>query len=198
MAYNKFTFDLLESRFGVRLEERRGLFESIPPAVPSDLLTLTLERNLPLVEGLGTEKARSEFLIAPILSEVRQLAGGQIGLFSGVEFTVDRAAGLLGFCDFLLSRSPHLLSVRAPVVAIVEAKREDLTGGMAQCLAEMIAAQRFNEARGEPIETIYGTVTSGTLWRFLRIRGSVAEADLQDYYIEDIEKILGILVSMVQ
>lgn len=119
MTYNKFTFDQIESRFGVRLDERRGLFESIPPATPSELLVLTLERNLPLVEGLGTEKARSEFLIAPILSEVRQLAGGQIGLFSGVEFTVDRASGLVGFCGFLLSRSPHLLSVRAPVVAIV-------------------------------------------------------------------------------
>lgn len=69
---------------------------------------------------------------------------------------------------------------------------------MAQCLAEMIAAQRFNDARGEPIETVYSTVTSGTLWRFLRLRGAVAEADLQDYYIEGIEKILGVLLSMVQ
>ena len=109
---------------------------------------------------------------------------------------MDAAQGLYGFCDFLVSRSPTMLAVTAPVLAVVEAKREDLTAGVAQCIAEMYTAALFNARDGEPREEIYGTVTSGTNWRFLRLRGLVAEVDVQEYSIEDVDKILGILRHM--
>lgn len=108
---------------------------------------------------------------------------------------MDTVQGLYGFCGFLVSRSPTMLSVTAPVLAVVEAKREDLTAGVAQCIAEMYAAL-FNARDGEPRETLYGTVTSGTNWRFLRLRGLVAEVGVQEYFIEDVDKIPGILRHM--
>lgn len=73
-----------------------------------------------------------------------------------------------------------MLSVTAPVLAVVEAKREDLTAGVAQCIAEMYAAALFNARDGEPRETLYGTVTSGTNWRFLRLRGLLAEVEFRN------------------
>ena len=60
----------------------------------------------------------------------------------------------------------------------------------------MYAAALLNARDGEPRIVIYGAVTSGTTWRFLRLRGLHAEVDSQEYFIEDVDKILGILRYM--
>ncbi len=198
MAYSEFTLRLLKERFGITATDADNLFETVPPLPASDFFRILLVRHLPIVRGLGNEKARSEMIIAPLLVEVREQSGHQLAVFSGVEMSIDAAQGLYGFCDFLISRSPTMLTVTAPVLTVVEAKREDLTAGIPQCIAEMYAAALFNERDGEPRETIYGAVTSGTNWRFLRLRGLHAEVDFQEYFIEDVDKILGILRFMTQ
>ncbi len=196
MAYSEFTLRTLKERFGITATDAETLFQDVPPLPASDFFRTLLKRHLPIVRGLGTEKTRSEMIIAPLLVELREQCGHQVAIFSGAEFSVDTAQGLYGFCDFIVSRSPTMLSVTAPVLAIVEAKREDLTAGVAQCIAEMYAAALFNARDGEPRDTLYGTVTSGTNWRFLRLRGLHAEVDLEEYFIEDVDKILGILRYM--
>jgi hypothetical protein len=80
---------------------------------------------------------------------------------------------------------------------LVEAKKEDIIAGLGQCVAEMVAAQIFNEREGNEISVIYGTVTSGTNWKFLKLEGKVVEIDLVEYYLTDVNKILGILASGV-
>ena len=115
----------------------------------------------------------------------------------GADFKVEPKQGLSGFCDFLISQSPLQMAVESPVVAIVEAKHEDLNAGIPQCLAAMYAARLFNEKRGKSLATVYGATTSGTVWRFLRLTGMQAESDLTEYHIHDVDKILGILVHMV-
>jgi hypothetical protein len=197
VAYSDFTFEMLRERFEIEYRETMGLFESAPSVAPSEFLKTALERGLPIALGRGREKARSEMLVAPILMEIREQQGRQISVFSGPEFNVDRKLGLAGYCDFLLARSPVQANIEAPIIIIVEAKHEDLTQGMPQCLAEMHAAHLFNEKRGNSIETIYGATTSGTAWRFLRLTGKRAEADLTEYHIREVEKILGILISMI-
>ena len=124
--------------------------------------------NLPLATAINTEKSRSEFLIAPILAELRRLANYQISLFSGTEFNVDKEKGLVGYCDYLISFSKEQYFVRSPIMAIVEAKNENIKNGLGQCIAEMIAAQRFNEQEGNEITENYGVITSGTIWKFLK------------------------------
>ncbi len=198
MAYSEFSLRLLKDRFGITATDSEDLFGDVPPLPATEFFQTLLQRHLPIVRGLGTEKVRSEMIIAPLLVEVREQSGHQIGIFSGAELSVDPAQGLYGFCDFLISRSPTLLAITAPVVALVEAKREDLTAGIPQCIAEMYAAALLNARDGEPRETIYGAVTSGTTWRFLRLRGLHAEVDSQEYFIEDVDKILGILRHMTQ
>jgi hypothetical protein len=61
----------------------------------------------------------------------------------------------------------------------------------------MVAAQIFNEREENEISVIYGTVTSGTNWKFLKLEGKVVEIDLVEYYLTDVNKILGILASGV-
>ncbi len=169
----------------------------VDPIPPSVTLTAFLEESLPLAVATGSEKARSELIISPVLLELRKIFKHQISLFSGEDFTVDPAAGLNGTCDFLISRSPELLEIEAPAVIIVEAKKADIKTEIGQCIAEMVAAQRFNEANAQPIPCIYGCVSSGTQWRFMKLEARTVTIDLADYSLPPVEQILGMLVWMV-
>jgi hypothetical protein len=70
--------------------------------------------------------------------------------------------------------------------------------GFGQCIAEMVAAQRFNAAKTRPVSVIYGSITSGTQWRFLKLEDNTVTIDLTDYPLPPVEQIVGILVWMVQ
>jgi hypothetical protein len=59
----------------------------------------------------------------------------------------------------------------------------------------MVAAQRFNAAAGDP-GPVYGLVTSGLLWRFLRLDGPVAAVDATEYPVQDLGKRFGILTAI--
>jgi hypothetical protein len=197
MSYSEFSLPESARRFSLTIDESQDLFTPVQERTPSDLLTTVLAENTPLALAMQTEKARSELLIVPILLEVRRAMSGQVSLFSGADFNVDPSVGLNGVCDFLLSRSPHQVFIQSPVLAVVEAKREDIVSGMGQCVAEMVAAQRFNERDGSPIETVYGAVTTGDIWKFLKLEGSTAFIDLPTYYLNRVEAILGVLLRMV-
>jgi len=194
MAYSDFDLKKVRNHFGLQIDEQSDLFAEVTPVPPSVTLANTLAETAHLAMAINTEKARSEMLIIPVLLEIWRQAQPQISLFSGTEFTVDEERGLTGYCDYILSRSKEQLTLNAPVVMIVEAKNENIKGGLGQCVAEMIAAQLFNEREGNAIETIYGAVTTGEIWKFLKLVGAVAAIDLSDYYIvRDVPTILGIL-----
>ncbi|MEH1927809.1 hypothetical protein [Nostoc sp.] len=197
MAYSDFKLIEVIDYFGLVIHESSGLFANIQEQECSDLLSTILRENVDLAVAISTEKARSEMIISPILLEIRRKFNYEISFFSGVDFTVDSQRGLNGFCDFLLSLSSEQLLVRSPVIVLVESKNENLRSGLAQCIAEMVAAQLFNERSGNQIKAIYGAVTIGTIWQFLKLEGNVVSIDLSEYYIKDIKKILGILYSAI-
>lgn len=197
MAYSDFTIEKVKTTFGLTIVESVVLFTDISKVKPSALLSEWLFEYAPLATAINTEKARSEFLIAPILAEVRKQLKGEVALFSGVDFNVDVAAGLSGFCDYLISGSPEQLYVDAPVVTVVEAKNENIKAGLGQCIAEMIAAQLFNHQKNRSIQKIYGTVTTGQVWKFLKLEENKVTVDINDYYINDVGQILGIFVAVL-
>ena len=190
--------DTLIQQFSLYVASEINVFAQAASVTPSALLRETLTDSVPLALDISTEKARSEFIIAPVLAEVRRLGGGSISFFSGVDFTVDPEVGLGGMCDYLFSLSPLQLIVQAPVLAVVEAKNDNIKSGLGQCVAEMLAAQRFNAGRGLELPHLYGVVTTGSAWKFLRLSGSNVVVDEAEYYIHQPEMILGILVFMVQ
>lgn len=196
MAYDQFTLDDVKQKLGLSRREVEGLFADVPPAAPSAWLEETLREGASVALAVSTEKARSEWIIAPILLEVRRQRRGELSLFSGTEFNVDESRGLVGFCDWLVARSPEQLAIEAPVVALVEAKNENFRLGVPQCLAEMYAARLFNERRGHPRPAVHGAVTTGNVWRFLRLRGDVAEVDRSEYYLREVDRVLGVLLAM--
>ncbi len=194
MAYSDFTISRVKKELGVAISETSGLFDRAIAFPPSELLQSILQRSGRLARLIGTEKAKSEFLIAPILAEITAQLDYRISLFSGTEFNVDAEKGLQGFCDFILSRSPEQLEISAPIVAIVEAKNDNLKSGLGQCMAEMVAAQLFNDREGIEIELIYGGVTTGTSWLFMQLEGNHIQLDDREYFINEIDNILGILM----
>ena len=195
MAYSDFTLASVRESFGLTLEESQDLFEATPSITPSETLSTILVDYIPLATAIATEKARSEFLIAPIMAEVRRQLNNQIALFSGSEFTVERDLGLYGFCDYILSASQEQLLITAPVMTIVEAKRENIVGGLGQCIAAMVAAQLFNQRAGNEIRAIYGAVTTGTNWKFLKLFEKTIFVDQKEYFINQLDKMLGILLE---
>ncbi|QSV56266.1 MAG: hypothetical protein HEP80_23070 [Dolichospermum sp. UKL201] len=198
MAYSDFKLSEIIQKFELTLNEVSGLFGDVREEESSDLLTTILKENVDLAVSINTEKARSEMIISPILLEVRRKLNNEISLFSGVDFNVDNQQGLNGFCDFLISLSKEQLFVRAPVITLVESKNENLKSGLAQCIAEMLAAQLFNEQKQNAIKIIYGAVTIGTIWQFLKLEDKTISIDLTEYYIKDVKKILGILISAIK
>jgi hypothetical protein len=193
--YN-FTLNSVKDRFKLKVSDR-PFCESLPLAEPQASVLDILSQYLPLAEAARTEKAKSELSISPILVEARRLANSQVQLFSGEEFEVDRERGLNGFCDFLFSRSENRLTIDAPVLMLVEAKRGELENGLGQCVAEMLAAQIYNEAQEQVMPVIYGCVTSGKLWQFLKLEGNNITVDLTNYPVMPVQKILGILKWML-
>ena len=198
MPYSDFTIEKVKAGFNLTIDESKILFPELSIVSPSFLLGEWLRQYAPLATAINTEKSRSEFLIAPILAEVRSQLKDQVALFSGVDFNVDPTVGLTGFCDFLFSASPEQLYIDAPVVTVVEAKNENIKAGLGQCIAEMVAAQLFNQQRDRSISTVYGVVTTGEIWKFLVLEAQAVAVDKQSFYIANIEQILGVFKIILE
>ncbi|WP_442940746.1 hypothetical protein [Nostoc sp.] len=157
MSYREFSLRKVKQDFNLTLVEGGRFLPQIEPILPSPMLAEFLAESIHLAIAMGSEKARSELIISPILFEIRKILNRQISFFSGEEFNVEPEVGLAGFCDFLISLSLEQLFIEAPAVVIVEAKKENLKGGLGQCIAEMIAAQRFKRLFEKYLAVILGT-----------------------------------------
>jgi hypothetical protein len=101
MAYSNFTLRQVEKDFHLQIEEKIDLFAHIAAIAPSDDIKEILAENVFLTLAINTEKARSEFLIAPTLLELRRRSPVPISLFSGTEFSISLEQGLIGYRDYL-------------------------------------------------------------------------------------------------
>jgi hypothetical protein len=201
MAYNTFTLTKALSELKLSNDDA-DLFSSVQPVDLPESLLETLATGKDLALSINTEKAKAEFIIAPLLLFVKRTLKNQISIFSGVDFNVDGTRGLNGVCDFIISRAPRQHVLSAPLIAIVEAKNDNIGDGLGQCIAEMCAAQIYNQQNAAtgtvPIESIYGIVTIGSAWKFLKLTGSNVTFDLTEYYIDNPQKIVGVILHIIQ
>jgi hypothetical protein len=198
MAYSDFDLKTALHRFALIEIRDIDVFVAVGPLEPSAFLRVWLEKFAPVALGVNSEKARSEFIIAPMLAETKLQVGASVNVLPGVTLEVDKEQGLAGFCDFLITRSPEIYYLQGPILAVVEAKKEDLVSGLGQCVAEMVAIRFLNEREGTPLPAVFGCVTSGNIWRFLKLEGSNLFIDQPEYHLRDAAKILGILVSIAR
>ncbi len=197
MAFADFTFPQVQVDLGLTLEEA-DLYSSVPPVGLREDFAATISEGATIALAINTEKAKSEFIIAPILLELRRQLRGAFALFSGTELNVEPSKGLNGVCDFILSGANRQFVLSAPLVTIVEAKNDNLRSGLGQCIASMVAAQLYNERAGSEIKIVHGVVTTGSAWKFLRLDGTCLTLDLKEYYIDDLGKLVGILQALLR
>ncbi|ERT09669.1 hypothetical protein M595_0334 [Lyngbya aestuarii BL J] len=198
MPYNQFSIEQIKLNFGIEIREKFGIFANISEVEYSPFLTQVLEKFVPLALEIDSQKSRAEYITAPILFELKSQLQTQISLFSGQEFTVDLEKGLSGNCDFLISYSSDPLTIEVPFIVFVEAKNDNIPAALGQCMAEMLAAQLFNQRRQQEIKTIYGCVTTGTNWKFLQLIDQRIEIDLHEYYLSNLGQVLGILHYLIE
>ena len=194
-SYLSFTYEDLDA-LNIKVERKRFLPDNIADVMPSEWLKTTLKKNLNL--PMASEKAKSEHIIAPILTEMVELNHQSFTYFSGYTFDVDKSKGLKGRCDFMLTGDPLSPRISAPVFSIVEAKNDNLDVGVPQCIAQMYAALLFNQKRNHPISTIYGAVSFGLEWQFLQlIDANNALLDPTIYYQIQLPQLLGVLQHII-
>ena len=151
----------------------------------------------PLGLSLTTEKARSEFFVAPVLLASRELNHERFFLYSGQKLDADASRGLTGECDFILSHAQASVVLLTPIMTLVEAKKQDYEAGLGQCIAQMVGAQVFNQKRDGLSLPVYGCVTTGEGWQFLKLEGTHVIVDAKRYFIDNLEEILGMFRNIV-
>lgn len=196
MAFRDFGFPEVLHDLGLTLAEADLYVQVAALDLGAEFVT-RMRDEVALGLMLHTEKARSEFIIAPVLAELRRRLKGIVGLFSGIEFNVDASRGLNGYCDFILTRSPLQSVLTAPAVSIVEAKNDNIRNGLGQCIAAMVAAREFN-AKAGATGPVHGVVTTGAAWKFLRLDGDTVTLDQSEHAFTELGRIMAILESMLR
>ena len=195
MAYSDFTFVKLKQKFDI---QQRGISlfnkEKIDLIIPSEGLQKYIDKGRAM--PLQSEKAKSEALIFPIIRELKDL-NENISIFSGYPFNIDSNSELNGAPDFMISAQPEIVEPQSPIFCLVEKKNKTPEDGFAQCAAEMYAARLFNQQNNDPHEIIYGAVTNGYDWVFLKLEANFVFVDTDRYFINELPKLLGILQFII-
>ena len=193
LTYNQVTIQDLRDKFEIILEIDAFLPEIEPSVIP-DWLTTYLNINRLSPAFAKSEKAISEMLISPILSVVKANNATTISLFSGEPLSEGELSGV---CDFIIAANPKAYLPEPPIMILVEAKKQDLYGGIAQCVAEMITAQNINRKMKIETDLVFGCVTTGNEWLFIQLSGKRAITDPTIYYYTDLAKIISVFQWMV-
>ena len=194
MTYRDFTIDDVRAKLGL-IVSRAPLFGPVDPATPPGWLTHVLAR--PVRDTVTGEKGRSEFIVAPVLVAVQELAGDRVAIFSGHRLEIDPALGLTGECDFLLGEPTDVPALSPPIFTLVEAKRGELEAGYGQCLAQMRGAQIFNARAGFVDRPVWGCVTNGLNWQFLRLDGDRARIDSRARPLDELGTLLALFLDVI-
>lgn len=141
-------------------------------------------------------------VVSPILLELIDRNSDFFTFYSGENLPADRSRGLVGesesrTCDFFISRNTGSFAINMPILAIIEAKRDNLEAGVDQCAAQLYGASLINQGLGHPVPVYYGCVTNArdgsTLrWLFLKLQHDQYVIDNRRYQLDRLPELLGI------
>jgi hypothetical protein len=196
MAYTNFTFEDLEDQFGISFKTKPLFSTKLKSVKPSNHLVETIKRAATL--NIRIEKPRSEFLIAPIMAEIKIRNDDRIDMFSGENLLANPKLGLNGEVDFILTNVPHSPLIKAPIIAVIEAKKADLELNQPQCAAQIVGTKVFNENANKPLDTYFGCVTTGREWQFLQLLDNTIYIDQRVYLLSDLPVLLGVFQHIIE
>ncbi len=193
MSYSDFSLKDLQNKFGIK-NKVENLFPKFEPLEPSNWLKTTLESGAQL--PIRSEKAKSETIVFPLLLEMRIRNHNFITIYSGDSLIADEVSGLKGECDFIITKDIGTFDINCPILQVVEAKKNDIEIGVHQCAAQMLGTKIFNEKNNSEIKYIYGCVTTGDNWLFLRLDNELL-IDKRKYYINELGELLAVFQYII-
>ena len=197
MCYSKFTIERVIKEFDLKLQQVEFISNNseVKNLQPSKYIEEYLNNSYNFALSLATKKAESEFIIAHILLEVKNKFNNNVTFFSGQRFDIDVDKNLTGVCDFIFSQTQQSLYIEKPILFIVEVKESNIKSGLGQCIAELVAAQIYNNTLDK---YVYGTVTNGREWQFIRLKENRVEVNINLIPTYPLEKLIGILYWCVE
>ncbi len=189
MAYCDFTLEDLETKHGL-VTRFKPLFAAISPVQPSDLLLqqLAFSEHFPL----RSEKIKSESLIFPVLGFIKIANESFVQLFSGENLLASKKDKLNGEVDYIWVGKPDALELQKPIISLCEAKKGSIEDSLAQCAAQMYGARVYNQKKKNNIDDIYGCVSSGVDWQFMKLEGQTIWKDTKTYTLSNLPELLGV------
>jgi hypothetical protein len=186
MAFTDYkTIAEVQEQFSIKYQAAE--FVGINPVEISPTLVEELSFVAQYIDTRVSEFAIRETLIFPVLREVYRKYAEQFSLWSHRFIKYDER--LVGTPDYFVSKRSELgkTVLGKPLLLMTEAKKNDFDEGWAQCLAEMIAAQKLN---GNEL-TIYGSVTDGQVWQFGKLERDVYTYNEKLFTLDDLAELLG-------
>lgn len=154
MPYNRFRFKTVGEQLGLTIRyipdfEPKPVHVDVRPALRE---WLKPDPRYPLV----SEIARREWIISTVFRELLYHTQNDITVYSGEIFNIDHSLGLEGEVDYMVALGKDIYPVPAPVVAVAEAKPNNLSTGMG-------AVHRGN-VRGTVVQSAGGVGYSLYVW----------------------------------
>jgi hypothetical protein len=194
MAYRRFSLSEVLETF--QLEEIHEKDLKLDALVePSDWIRQTLSYSLKV--AYVSEKSRSEAIVMPILLELQNINNQSFAIYSGANLDADKKQSLNGECDFVLSKSIQSVEITAPIFCLTEAKDGVIPKSWGQCIAQMVGAKIYNEKHKKNFTTIYGCVTNGDTWQFMKLSDNQIVIYDTVYYLNELSKILGVFQTII-
>ena len=187
MAFNDFKrISEVQERFSVKYTTG-DLFRAEPENPPEQFLQ-EFRFTLQHINVFSSEASRCEAIIFPVLREVYKTYANRYALWIREPITYDET--LNGTPDYLIATKSELgmTVVGSPLIMLVEAKKNDFEQGWAQCLAELVAAQKINAAPDIPV---YGIVSDGTFWQFGRVVGDALTQNQRNFSVDNLPMLFG-------
>lgn len=188
MAFTDFkTISEVQERFTIRYEA--APFVQVNQVAPPPTLVDEIAFVETYIDTRVSEFSIREGLIFPILKAVYRTYAEEFSLWSHRFIKYDEV--LVGTPDYFVSKRSALgkTVLGKPLLLMMEAKKNDFDEGWAQCLAEMVAAQKLNEQS----ITIYGIVTDGQVWQFGKLEQDVYTYNDKLFTLDNLADLLGAL-----
>ena len=139
-----------------------------------------------------SEAAIRENILYPILKEVFKKYDDTLMLWANKSINYNKE--LSGIPDYILAKQSERGKIifGKPLLAVVEAKKDDFAGGWAQCLLEMYTIQKIN---GKPEISVLGIVSNGDNWEFGKLENELFTENLMIYGLFPLDTLFSALSS---
>ncbi|MCU0446641.1 MAG: hypothetical protein MUE85_17175 [Microscillaceae bacterium] len=195
MAFKKFKLiDDVVDYFQLSFQKENFLVHNSPIKAP-DYLRSELEYVMTHIPYKVSEAAIRENILYPVLKEVFKRYDDSLMLWANKSISYNKE--LSGMPDYILAKQSERGKIifGKPLLAVVEAKKDDFEGGWAQCLLEMYTIQKIN---GKPELPIYGIVSNGDNWEFGKLENTLFTENEKFYTIQQLDELFAIVVWLFE